>query len=452
MVAHRPLFPGPGDAAGQVLEDQGRGSDQRGDEAAARGVVAAQEQVDRDEQGERQEKTGHLCQVQGELFTHRLVAAAAGPAAGRQPQPFEQGVDGEGGDGQHRDLAQGVEAAEIHQDDVDHVGPAAAGQAVGQEKVGNGGRRRPGEHGPGEQAGGGAQGERQHEVTQPPPRRGFHRGALRQEEQGEQQQDDGHHLDGQLGEGQVRRGKADKGERAHQPDHAQGNEGEETAPVPAHGEHRAGDHGQPAEQGEAVQRYRRRPDGRPKAADERYRHGRGRGTEQQRQRALQGAVGGGRGPAPGRTKGALHQLREQAVRIDSGEELGVQGEQLVAHRVQADAEDQGGRAHGQRQVEPVPHGQVEGGQGRAEHACGGEPEEGRHGQAGEDADDQAVGDEDHQRQPHQPGGVVGRVLGQVDRLAVEEHVVDEAGRVGHREDAGQGGRGRQEQGHRGQAA
>ncbi len=46
----------PGDAAGDVLQDQCDAGDQTGDEAAARHVVAAQQQVDRHHQRQRQQR------------------------------------------------------------------------------------------------------------------------------------------------------------------------------------------------------------------------------------------------------------------------------------------------------------------------------------------------------------------------------------------------------------
>ena len=68
-----------------------------------------------------------------------------------ETQVFQHGVNGEAGQGQHGDFAQGIEAPEIDQDDVDHVMPAAAGDAVFQEVIGDAGVG-PGQHCPGQRA------------------------------------------------------------------------------------------------------------------------------------------------------------------------------------------------------------------------------------------------------------------------------------------------------------
>ena len=67
---------GPGDAVGQVLDDQRHRSDQTGNEAAARQVVAAQEEEDRGQQGERQQQAGDNRQ------DDRMAVGIPGPASG----------------------------------------------------------------------------------------------------------------------------------------------------------------------------------------------------------------------------------------------------------------------------------------------------------------------------------------------------------------------------------
>ncbi len=43
----------------------------------------------------------------------------------RRPEASQQRIDGQGDDAQHRDFAEGIEAAEVHQYDVDDIGAAA---------------------------------------------------------------------------------------------------------------------------------------------------------------------------------------------------------------------------------------------------------------------------------------------------------------------------------------
>ena len=140
MVVDAHLLVGPGVAAGHVLHDQRHADDQPGDEAAARQVVAAQEDVDADRQRQRQEGAGDDDQhqrvpVAGLAPVRHVLQPLAGGAAERAVQERE---DGEGGDAQHDDLAEGVVAAEVDQDHVDDVGPAAAGLGLGDLPGGDG--------------------------------------------------------------------------------------------------------------------------------------------------------------------------------------------------------------------------------------------------------------------------------------------------------------------------
>mgnify|MGYP001132212286 CR=1 FL=1 len=82
---------------------------------------------------------------------------------------LKQGEDRQACQGQHRDLAQGIEATEIHQDDIDHVRATPTRHAVLQEEPGDA-RVGPGEDGPGQEAHAQA-GEDREEGIPPPARR-----------------------------------------------------------------------------------------------------------------------------------------------------------------------------------------------------------------------------------------------------------------------------------------
>src|SRR5690554_2308940 len=136
LVIDLQAFLDPVDPVGDILLNQCHGGDQTGNEAAAGQVVAAQENVHRNQQRQWQQTFGYHPQH------HRMTVI--GPAAtafvtGRhvQAHAHDQLVDTQGRDPQHRDFAEGVEASEVDQNHVDHIGAAATGFAVGQEKVGD---------------------------------------------------------------------------------------------------------------------------------------------------------------------------------------------------------------------------------------------------------------------------------------------------------------------------
>ena len=99
---------------------------------------------------------------------------------------------------------------------------------------------------------------------------------------------------------------------------------------------------------------------------------------------------------------------------------------------------------GKGQIETVPDSQAVGGQRPPRTtAPTAKRQKRRHGQRGKNAHHQALADQNHHRQPHETRWLVRRKLGQIDRLAVEKDVMDEADRIGHGKDAGQGRRRRQ---------
>ena len=127
-------------AASHVLQDErGRHGD-TGDEAAARKVVPAQEQEDcryadhRKQQPHHQRCSSHriLCGVALLAIGMRVVINVLGMllfgngnAFGRRTEAAQQRIDSQCYDREHGDLAQCIEAAEIHEDDVHYVGSAA---------------------------------------------------------------------------------------------------------------------------------------------------------------------------------------------------------------------------------------------------------------------------------------------------------------------------------------
>ncbi len=110
-----------------------------------------------------------------------------------QAQAAEQAVDADPGNGQHGNLTQGIEAAEVDQDHVDHVRAAPAGDAV-LEEVGSDAVVGARQHRIGEQRHHGAAAGGQDEITERPQAAGFSRRTIGHEEQRENQQDDGHHF------------------------------------------------------------------------------------------------------------------------------------------------------------------------------------------------------------------------------------------------------------------
>ncbi|KAG0956664.1 hypothetical protein G6F31_012595 [Rhizopus arrhizus] len=124
--------------------------------------------------------------------------------------------------------------------------------------------------------------------------------------------------------------------------------------------------------------------------------------------------------------------------VATGADVGhaVQVDQLAQPEVKRHATDHADRAHRQRQVEAVPHGQAVLGHGRAEDRRGGGMQHRCHGQRR----GHAYRDADHHQQLHRhlhPARRLVRHAVQVVRAGAEEGVVHEAQAVGHAEHAGQ---------------
>ena len=142
--------------AAEILQQEGDRQRDAGGEAAARQVVAAQEQIGR-QHDDRREHPAHDdrrappgsraacrrgCGPRRSSSSASWIALLLGQADAlvRRAEAAQQREDRQRDDAEHGDLAEGVEAAEIDEDDVDDVGAAALGIGVLEEP----GRRRRG--------------------------------------------------------------------------------------------------------------------------------------------------------------------------------------------------------------------------------------------------------------------------------------------------------------------
>jgi len=114
----------------------------------------------------------------------------------------------------------------------------------------------------------------------------------------------------------------------------------------------------------------------------------------------------------------------------------------MAHGVDADAASQRDQAHDEGQVETVPYLEVIGRQRRLQDGAGRGRQQTADRPGREYADHQAQQYQHLDRYAH-PARRLVRLARQVDRLAIEEHIVDEARGIGDGEDAGDGGENRQ---------
>ncbi len=353
-----------------------------------------------------------------------------------QVQTIQQRVDADGGNRQNGDLTQGIETTEVHQDHIDHIGATTAGDAVLEEERRNAligtGQHRIGQH-----RHHGAAAQRQGQITQTTQAARLRRGTVGHEVQGENQQNDGHHLYRQLGQRQIRRRETGEGQCHHQAGSAEDHQRHQATTMEDHGEY-GGDHqNQHAGDGHRIERGHRHATGQLLERRQRDDH-QSQGTAQHPgQIALLRAAFQQHGDAHGQARHVTHHLIEGILGIQVGQSL-VPAEQRFAAGVDDDPTEQRNETHQQRQVEAVPDGQAVLRQLATQGRSGGGGQQRRYRVGWHDADQQA---EEHQhlnRHFHVARWLVRRVLGQVDRLAVEEYVMDEAQRVGHREHAGQG--------------
>ena len=175
-----------------VLQHQRHRGNQPGHKTAAGQIVATQEDIHRDQQRQRQ-------QWPGDRYQHQRVGVfCPGPPqrivfGRRQIQILEQGINAHGGNPQHGDLTEGIEAAEVHQNHVDHIGATAAGLAVIHKELADGSGI-TGHHQERHHRHASANHKRQQHIAQHPHRRRLDLGAHRQEVHGEHQQQHGHHF------------------------------------------------------------------------------------------------------------------------------------------------------------------------------------------------------------------------------------------------------------------
>ena len=237
------------DVGAEVLQQESDGERDAGGEAAARKVVAAQEEVGR-QHDDRREHPAHDHRRHRHVVAERVAEAAIimfvvervldllllGQADGflRRAEAAQQREDRQRDDAEHGDLAEGVEAAEVDEDDVHHVGAAALGVGVLEEPGGDAAverhdHHRVGDAGDAEAAGGGddevaaAAG-----VRGGGPVTGDLLAPFRQPAQAEQQQHGRDDLDENLGDREVGR---------RQPDEADA--GDETGAADQHQRHEA---------------------------------------------------------------------------------------------------------------------------------------------------------------------------------------------------------------------
>ena len=361
---------------------------------------------------------------------------------GGQLQITEQGIDPQGGNPQHGNFAEGIEAAEIHQDHIDHIGTAAAGHTVFQEEGADGGGVR-GHHQQGGHRHPGADQPRQHHITAHPQGVGIRLGPRRQEIHGQHHQQHADHFHGQLGKRQIRRREAHKDQRHNQAHHTQADNRHHPLTVQHRGQQGSGDqhqstkhrhpiHGQHgALPGNAVE-FRQLP-------HQHRRHHRQHPGHIALQRAVLEVPGNRRGPS----HQTLNCPFKDLLGIDF-RQARIPGKQPPPAGVHGNTADHGNDTHQQGNIEPVPHRQVILRQGATQGSRGRHRQQPGHGDCRENPHRHTQGHQDFHRNLHVAGRLPGRELGQIHRLAIEEHVMNKARRIGHREHPAQGGAQRQQ--------
>ena len=141
-----------GETAADVAQGDRRAGHDPADEAAAGLVVPGEEQPQRtDHDGREHDADRHL---DGDQAGHHDARRPTFTRLGDPPGPASgsrQGDGADGGGGEHRHLAERVEAADVDEDHVDDVAAAAFGVRLGDHRVGHVGHRedasgRQGEH------------------------------------------------------------------------------------------------------------------------------------------------------------------------------------------------------------------------------------------------------------------------------------------------------------------
>ena len=369
----------------------------------------------------------------------------------RRTEAAQQREDGQGDDGEHGDLAEGIETAKIDQDHVDHVETAAQRERLFDEEGRDAVDVRAGQHRVGERRQPDAAGGGDQQVAQAPqPHPGRFGDALvvalvapGKPAQAEQEQHRGDDLDGELGERKIGRREPDEGQAGGEPGAAGQDQRCETVVLGLPGG------GQRAAAADQPEQDEGRIGGRRRAAAERRAEGEHRqqrraernehqhqqlhlqaSGRQQAQDAIRAEAEAGLQPLEGAL--AVHALEQRHL----AEEAPLQGD------IDADAAGQRGETHQQRQVEAVPDGQAVSRRIAAENRIGRGFEERADGERREDSDEQAGQHQQRTRQQH-PARRLVRLARQLLRGRAEEDLEDETQRIGDAEHPGDGRRQRQ---------
>ena len=195
------------------------------------------------------------------------------------------------------------------------------------------------------------------------------------------------HLDDELGQGEVRRGEVEEGERHDEPDDAREDEGDEPLPVPDHaaergsGEHESRDDAERRERQERARHRLATPPARSGLAEQDQAD-----HEQQRERARQRAVVEPGGGALRDAREAGEEGEEESPRAPPRRDVQVEVVLPLQRPVEDRAAGERQRAQQQRRGEPVPERDRVRRQIGAEHRARGEVDERPDGQAGQEAD------------------------------------------------------------------
>jgi len=170
-------------ARDDVLHQQGDRKHQPRHKPAAGLVMAAHKDIGRHQRRKRQQQShqhgwhhqvAHGCiagiarveQVGLQIARHITLLLRDVHGLACRTEAAQQRIDDDGHNAQHHDFAKGVEAAEVHQHHIDHIGAATAAQRVFEEEGGGAFIERPAHHGkcqPGHATTGN---QRQHQIAQ----------------------------------------------------------------------------------------------------------------------------------------------------------------------------------------------------------------------------------------------------------------------------------------------
>src|SRR5690606_627980 len=232
----------PDHAANHVLQDNAGCHDQAAHKTAAGQVVAAQQEVQGNQRGDRQQQAQqdgwNLHDAFGQRglgigfhkdgFTAVLDVLATGQRLGDGfngwTESTQQGEDRQGNNTQHHNFTKGIKTAEVHQNHVYHVGAAAQRQGLLDKKGRDAAGARARHHGVG-QCSDTATGQNGNNQVAATAEQGASTiilaarhitDALRQPAQAQQNQHDGDYFHRQLGKRQIRGGQPGEGQAGNQ--------------------------------------------------------------------------------------------------------------------------------------------------------------------------------------------------------------------------------------------